>query len=161
MNKLVHRKTIKLATVISLLFMSLAFRQSHEAPCDAKALKEKAQKYLDPFTYDMSKLTHIAYKAKPTLKEIEAPLFIGEKYRLVFNMEALPRPIVVSVYNRDKDSNKRKLLFTTKDAPADKKIFSFDISFARKTFIDYEIPGGDSTSGGGCIVFMLGYKVGK
>ena len=158
MTKVIPHKIIKLSTVLFIILVAFAFQ---EAPCDAKALKERAQKELDPFTYDMSKLTHISYRSKPTLKEIEAPLFIGEKYRLVFNTEALPKQIVVSVYNRDKDSNKRKLLFTTKDAPASKRLFTFDISFARKTFIDYEIPAGDSTAGGGCIVFMLGYKVGK
>jgi len=156
--KAIPHKIIKLSTVLFVILVALAFQ---EAPCDSKELKEKAQKHLDPFTYDMSKLTHISYRAKSTLKEIEAPLFFGEKYRLVFNTEALPKQIVISVYNRDKDSNKRKLLFTTKDAPADKKQFTFDISMARKTFIDYEIPAGDSTAGGGCIVFMLGYKVGN
>ncbi|MEO8762471.1 MAG: hypothetical protein ABI388_12720 [Bacteroidia bacterium] len=160
MKKLISIKTIKLISFLTLLLISLAFKQSKEASCDPKTLKERAQKELDPFTYDMSKLTHIAYRSKSTFKEIEAPLFIGEKYRLVFNTEALPKQIIVSVYNRDKESSKRKLLFTTKGAPADKKFFTFDISFARKTFIDYEIPA-DSTSGGGCIVFMLGYKVGK
>jgi hypothetical protein len=160
MTKVIPAKLVKLTSGLALLFMALAFQQGQEATCDAKALKDRAKKELDPFTYDMAKLTHIAYRSKPTLKEIEAPLFIGEKYRLVFNTEALPKQIVVSVYNRDKNSNKRKLLFTTKDAPANKKQFTFDISFARKTFIDYEIPA-DSTMGGGCIVFMLGYKVGK
>ena len=105
----------------------------------------------------MSKLTHITYKPQPWLKEIEVPLFIGEKYRLVFNTELLPKQIVISIYNRDKDSKKRKLLFTTKDA-ADKREFAFDLAMARKAFIDYEMPAGDSTVDGGCLIFMMGYK---
>ena len=105
----------------------------------------------------MSKLTHIAYRSKPWTKEIEVPLFIGEKYRMVFNTEALPKQVIINVYNRDKESKKRKLLFSSKDQ-TDKKSFFFDIALARKAFIDYEIPAGDSTSTGGCLVFMVGYK---
>src|ERR1035437_10114601 len=105
----------------------VAFAFQANPPCDGKALKENAKKQFGEgkYTFDMSKLTQIVYKAKPWLKEIEVPLFIGEKYKMVFNTEALPKQIVVSIYNRDKDSKKRKLLFTTKDAPADKKLFVF------------------------------------
>ena len=156
MTKILFNKLIKSTSVFVLFLIAFAFQA--DAPCDAKALKDKAKKQLEPYTYDMSKLTRIVYKAKPWLKEIEVPLFIGEKYRLVFNTEALPKQIVISIYNRDKDSKKRKLLFTTKDAAADKKEFSFDISMARKAFVDYEMPVGDSTAAGGCLVFMLGYK---
>jgi|ERR1700757_233758 len=156
MNRMIFNKLLKLTTVFALLFSVFAFQG--DTPCDAKALKEKAKKQLEPYTYDMSKLTHIAYKAKPWLKEIEIPLFIGEKYRLVFNTESMPKQIVISIYNRDKESKKRKLLFTTKDAAADKKEFSFDLTMARKAFIDYEIPAGDSTADGGCLIFMMGYK---
>ncbi|HTA61732.1 MAG TPA: hypothetical protein VK835_04725 [Bacteroidia bacterium] len=156
MNKMIFTKLLKSAAVFSLLFSVFAFEG--DTPCDAKVLKEKAKKQLEPYTYDMSKLTHITYKANAWLKEIELPLFIGEKYRMVFNTEALPKQIVISIYNRDKDSKKRKLLFTTKDAPADKKEFAFDLTMARKAFIDYEIPTGDSTAAGGCLIFMMGYK---
>jgi hypothetical protein len=156
MNRMIFNKLLKLTTVFALLFSVFAFQG--DTPCDAKALKEKAKKQLEPYTYDMSKLTHIAYKAKPWLKEIEIPLFIGEKYRLVFNTESMPKQIVISIYNRDKESKKRKLLFTTKDSPADKKEFGFDLTMARKAFIDYEIPAGDSTADGGCLIFMMGYK---
>ena len=156
MNKILFNNLVKSASVFLLFFLVCAFQS--DTPCDVKTLKEKAKKQLEPYTYDMSKLTHITYKAKPWLKEIEVTLFIGEKYRLVFNTEALPKQIVISIYNRDKESKKRKLLFTTKDAGADKKEFSFDVSMARKAFVDYEIPAGDSTTSGGCLVFMLGYK---
>jgi hypothetical protein len=156
MTKRILNKLLKLTSVFTLLLFVFAFQG--DAPCDAKALKDKAKKQLEPYTYDMSKLTHITYKAQPWLKEIELPLFIGEKYRLVFNTEALSKQIVISIYNRDKDSQKRKLLFTTKDAAADKREFSFDLSMARKAFIDYEMPAGDSTLDGGCLVFMMGFK---
>lgn len=143
--------------VIAFILTVCAF-QNGDAPCDQKALKDKAKKILEPYKYDVAKVTAIIYKDKPTVKEIEVPLFIGEKYRLVFNAEALPKQVVINLYNRDKESSKRKLLFSSKDATADKKDFSFDYSFANKIFIQYDIPAGDSTAKSGCLVFMLGYK---
>lgn len=154
MKNILKKISVSFATA-TLLISSLAF-QSDES-CNAKALKENAKQTLDPYQYDMSKLTRIMYKAKPMLKEVEVPLFIGEKYRLVFNTEALPKPVVINIYNRDKDNSKRKLLFSSKDQGG-KKSFSFDYSFARKVYVDYEIPAGDSLMNGGCLVFMLGYK---
>lgn len=139
------------------LFLFCAF-QNGEIACDQKALKDKAKKMLEPYKYDLAKVTRIVYQDKPTMKEIEVPLFIGEKYRLVFNTEALPKNVVVNCYNRDKESKKRKLMFSSKDAGADKKEFAFEYSFANKIFIDYDIPPGDSAAAGGCLVFMLGYK---
>jgi hypothetical protein len=143
---------------LSMVLLSLFAFQSGDAPCDSKALKDRAKKTLEPYKYDVAKITRIIYKAQPTQKEIEVPLFIGEKYRLVFNTEALPKNVVINLYNREKDSRKRKLMFSTKDAGADKKQFAFDYSFANRIFIDYDIPAGDSTAGSGCVVFMLGYK---
>ncbi len=143
--------------VIACVLLVSAF-QSGDAPCNQKELKDKAKKLLEPYKYDVAKVTAIVYKDKATVKEIEVPLFIGEKYRLVFNAEALPKQVVISLYNRDKESSKRKLLFSSKDAAADKKEFSFDYSFANKIFIQYDIPVADSAAKSGCLVFMLGYK---
>jgi len=145
---------------LSLVFILLvsAF-QIADTPCDQKALKEKSKKLLEPYKYDVAKVTNIIFnKDKAIIKEIEVPLFIGEKYRLVFNAEALPKKVIINLFNRDKDSKKRKLLFSSKDESADKKEFYFDYSFANKIFIQYDIPAGDSTAKNGCMVFMLGYK---
>jgi len=157
MRTRVESKLMKITILLSLLVMVFGF-QNGDAPCDQKVLKDKAKKTLDPYKYDVAKITRIMYKDKPTMKEIEVPLFIGEKYRLVFNTEALPKNVVINLYNRDKDSKKRKLMFSSKDAGADKKDFSFDYSFANKIFINYDIPPGDSAASSGCLVFMLGYK---
>lgn len=143
---------------LSFITLALCAFQAADRPCDSKSLKEKAKKTLDPYNYDVAKVTRIMYKDKPSFKEIEVPLFIGEKYRLVFNTEALPKNVVINLYNRGKDSKKRKLVFSTKDAAPDTKEFSFDYSFANKIFINYDIPPADSAAGSGCVVFMLGYK---
>ncbi len=157
MKKIIENKLITASLAFAIIILVSAF-QNGDAPCDQKALKEKAKKTLEPYKYDVAKITRIMYKDKPSMKEIEVPLFIGEKYRLVFNTEALPKNVIINLYNRDKESPKRKLMFSSKDAGHDKKEFAFDYSFANKIFIDYDIPAGDSSAVSGCVVFMLGYK---
>lgn len=157
------KNTIMKISMSKLLLVStsvvlIAFQSS--TPCDPKILKDNAKQHLIPYTYDLCKLTKITYKKTPQFKEIEVKLFLGEKYRLIFNTEALPIPVVISLYNKGKEHEKRKLLFTTKDTPANQKIFTFEYSWARKIYIDYEIPAVDSTQPEktGCVYFLLGYK---
>ena len=126
--------------------------------CNVKALKEKAENLLDPYKYDSSELTKIIYKKQESVKEVEVPLFIGEKYKVVFVTEALPKAVEIQIYNKDKESKNRKLLFSSKDAGADKKDISFDISMSRHIFIDYVVPPVEIGSYSGCVVFAVGYK---
>ena len=142
---------------LGVIILASAF-QSGDMACDQKALKDNLKKSLLPFKYDLAKVTRLLVGDKRTMKEIEVPLFIGEKYRLAFNTEALPKNVVINLYNRDKDNKNRKLVFSSKDSPGKKEYF-FDYSFANKIFIDYDVPPKDSTDAtGGCAVFMLGYK---
>lgn len=159
MKTITKNTSLLKSAAVALTLFSFAF-QAGDSPCDQKALKDQSKKVLDPYKYDVAKVTRIVYKDQPSYKEIEVPLFIGEKYRLVFNTAALPKNVVINLYNREHDSKKRKLVFSSKDAPTDQKDFSFDYSFANKIFIDYDIPKGDSlaSGSGGCLVFMLGYK---
>ena len=107
-------KIIKPIVSIVIVFVLMAF-QGGDVLCNSKELKEKAKLALEPYKYDSSELTRILYKAKETVKEVEVPLFIGEKYRIVFELEALPKQVEVQIYNKDKDSKNRKLLFSSKD----------------------------------------------
>lgn len=157
MNSIFKNKFLSMTLSVAILLLTCAF-QGGEAPCDQKTLKDHAKHTLEPYKYDVAKVTRIVYKDQPSFKEIEVPLFIGEKYRLVFNLEALPKNVVINLYNREHDNKKRKLIYSSKDGAADKKEFWFDYSFANKIFIDYDIPAGDSSATGGCLVFMLGYK---
>ena len=126
--------------------------------CNVKALKEKAENLLDPYKYDSSELTKIIYKKQESVKEVEVPLFIGEKYKVIFVTEALPKAVEIQIYNKDKESKNRKLLFSSKDAGSDKKDISFDVSMARHIFIDYVVPPVEIGSYSGCVVFAVGYK---
>jgi predicted nuclease with TOPRIM domain len=151
------KKNIKYLFSLVAIFTLMTFQNS-DILCNANDLKLKAKKILEPYKYDSSELTNIIYKNKETLKEVEVPMFIGEKYRIIFELEALPKEIEVQIYNKDKDSKNRKLLFSSKELAADKKEFQFEISKVRHVFIDYVIPPAETGSYSGCAVFMVGYK---
>ena len=70
----------------------------------------------------------------------------------------MPKQIEVQIYNKDKDSKSRKLLFSSKELGADKNEFQFEVSKMRHIFIDYVIPPTETGSYSGCAVFMVGYK---
>lgn len=151
------KKIVKPFFSIVIIFVLMAF-QGGDVLCNAKELKEKAKDFLEPYKYDSSELTRILYKDKQTLKEVEVPLFIGEKYRIVFELEALPKQVEVQIYNKDKNSKSRKLLFSSKDIGIEKTEFHFEISKARHVYIDYVVPPTESGSYSGCAVFMVGYQ---
>lgn len=150
------KKIIKSLFSISIIFILMAF-QGGDVLCNAKELKEKAKFTLEPYKYDSAELTRIMYKNKETIKEVEVPLFIGEKYRIVFELEALPKQVEVQIYNKDKNSKSRKLLFTSKDQ-GEKKEFIFEVSKTRHIYVDYIVPPTEEGSYSGCAVFMVGYK---
>lgn len=150
------KKIIKPLLSIFIVCMLMAF-QSGDILCNAKELKEKAKEMLEPYKYDSAELTRILYKSKETIKEVEVPLFIGEKYRIVFELESLPKQVEVQIYNKDKESKGRKLLFSSKEM-GDKKEFQFEVSKVRQVYVDYVIPPTEAGSYSGCAVFMVGYK---
>jgi hypothetical protein len=127
--------------------------------CDKKALTASCKKKLEPYKYDSQKYTKINYTKKAQQLEVEVPVFIGEKYRLVFNTSALPKPIRVSVYTKDKESKKREPIYTNKDVKPGENELVFDAPRARKMYVDYDVPADSSgAKNSGCVVFMVGYK---
>lgn len=153
-------KTIKFIFYFLIIWTLFSFQSSNL--CDPKKLKDDCKPYMESYNYDLSKLARFTYKNKPQVKENELELYYGEKYRFVFNVSDAPIPIVISLYNKDKDHKNRKLLFTTKGEPSDKKFFTFEYTHARRVFIDYEIPADTANNGGlvqtGCVMLVLGYK---
>ena len=152
-------KKIFLISLISLAFIYGFTTIQSTDNCDKKALTASCKKRLEDFKYDSQKFTKINCKNKAQQLEVEVPVFIGEKYRLVFNTSALPKGIIVSVFTKDKESKKREAIYTNKGMKADEKEFIFDAPRARKMFVDYDVPS-DSTNQqlSGCMVFMVGYK---
>lgn len=153
-------KTIKFIFYFLLILTLFSFQSSNL--CDPKKLKDDCKPYMESYNYDLSKLQRFTYKNKPQLKEYELDLYYKEKYRFIFNVTDVPIPIVISIYNKDKDHKNRKLLFTTSGEPADKKFFTFEYTHSRRVYIDYEIPADTTNKSGmlqtGCVMFVLGYK---
>ncbi|HEX8516914.1 MAG TPA: hypothetical protein VF868_11995 [Bacteroidia bacterium] len=127
--------------------------------CDKKTLTASCKKKMEPFKYDSQKFTKIMFQKKAQQLEIEVPVFIGEKYRLVFNTSSLPKPIQVNVYTKDKESSKREAIYTSKGLKPGENEIVFDAPRVRKLYVDYDVPA-DSTNAklSGCVVFMVGYK---
>lgn len=130
--------------------------------CDKKVITASLKKALEPFKYDSQKFTKINFTKKTQQLEVEVPVFIGEKYRLVFNTSGLPKPINISVYTKDKESKKREAIYTNKEVKNGQTEIVFDAPRVRKMFIDYDVPM-DSTATpsnkiSGCVAFMVGYK---
>lgn len=156
------RTTLLLSACLCAFLVLTAAAIQTEDICDAKNLKLRTKEKLDPFKYDSGKLTKVTYKAKAQVKETEVPVFIGEHYRMVFNTEALTKNIVITVYNKDKESKGRKPLWSSKDQPAGSRLHIWEPEKrAMKYFVDYEVPAvSDSAflNKQECLVFMLGYK---
>lgn len=130
--------------------------------CDKKAITASCKKKMEPFKYDSQKFTKINFTKKAQQLEVEVPVFIGEKYRIVFNTSGLPKPVSINIYTKDKEAKKREAIFTNKEVKAGETILVFDAPRARKMYIDYDVPA-DSTASptqklSGCVAFMVGYK---
>jgi hypothetical protein len=130
--------------------------------CDKKAITTACKKKMEPFKYDSQKFTKINFTKKAQQLEVEVPVFIGEKYRIVFNTSGLPKPVSINIYTKDKEAKKREAIFTNKEVKAGETVLVFDAPRARKMYIDYDVPA-DSTASptqklSGCVAFMVGYK---
>jgi hypothetical protein len=145
---------------LSAIFIALtcAFIQTTET-CDAKTLKDNAKAALDPYKYDSGKLTRLYYKKKEQMKELEIPIFLGEKYKVVWNTEGITRSVKVAVYNKDKEAKNRKELYSFTATPGE-KIHTYLVEGAKtKIYVDYGLPVvTDSLPPSECMVMMLGYK---
>jgi hypothetical protein len=146
-------------SLVGLLFLFGFTTIQTTDSCDKKAMTASCKKKLDQYKYDSQKFTKIIFTKKAQQLEVEVPIFIGEKYRLVFNTSGLPKNVKINIYTKDKEAKKREAIFSTKDAKADEKEFVFDAPRARKMFVDYDVPA-DSTNAKltGCMIFMVGYK---
>ncbi len=147
-----------------LAFVIISFKQTHEPSdfCNSVEGKQKCKDALKPgFQYDATKVTKVTFSTKKDFKELEVPLYIGEKYRFVFNSEGNPQPVDIEVYDNKFESRKRKLLFSSRDFPVEQREFIFEPVRAKKVFIDYAVPPTTDSTKKGCVVFAIGYKIGK
>ncbi|MEO6884639.1 MAG: hypothetical protein ABI199_11520 [Bacteroidia bacterium] len=139
-------------------FLFFGFQTDSGDSCNIRALKIKCKPMLSPYTYDSSQIMHIRYFREEKRREFEVPLFVDQKYRIVFTSTSLQQPINVEVYKKDFTHEKRELLFSS---TSDKgNIFSFEPARGTKIFVDYIIPASKDSSNTteGCVAFLLGYQ---
>ncbi|MEO6902883.1 MAG: hypothetical protein ABI315_06985 [Bacteroidia bacterium] len=153
------KKVFYISLVGFILFSSFSIIQS-EGLIDKTKLTADCKAKMEPYKYDSQKFTKINFNENSQLLEIEVPVFIGEKYRIVFNTNALTtNKININVYTKSKSSSKRETIFTTNGDNSNTGEFVFDVPRVRKLFIDYEVPADASANKiSGYILMMVGYK---
>ncbi|MEQ8910109.1 MAG: hypothetical protein RIC95_13010 [Vicingaceae bacterium] len=149
----------KIAYLVSIIGLATLFMAatSEKESCDIKSLKKEGISNLNPFYYSSAKVSKITYDYTVRRKEIEVPLFKGEKYRMVFNKKSLPKDVVIEIYDKDKSHSSRTPLFSS--AKQDGNILSFEPEKSKRHYVNYVIPKAEGTEDEGCIVFVLGYQL--
>lgn len=148
------KKYFYASTFILFSFLLVSYTTGE---CDSKSLKKQGIAELNPYFYSASKVNMINYEYKETRKEIEVPLFKGEEYRLIFNKSALPKDVLIEIYDKDINSGSRNPLFTSKDQTGN--IVSYEPKKSKKLYVNYVIPKADGEKASGCLVFILGYQL--
>lgn len=141
-------------SIASIIGLSSAIIDSD---CDTRTLKKEGITELNPFYYSAAKVNIINYDYKASRKEIEVPLFKGEKYKMVFNKKGLPQDVLIEIFDRDKTHEHRKPVFTTEGSNTD--VVSYSPEKSRKMYVRYTIPKADDVKESGCLVFLLGYQL--
>ncbi|MCO6500921.1 MAG: hypothetical protein J5I47_11195 [Vicingus serpentipes] len=150
-------KAVKYILIVVVLIISTAAQIVGE--CDATALKSELKQELKPdYKYDSSKTTRFTFKDKIQTKEIEIPLYMGEKYRFAFNTAGLPKDVKIEIYSKPIGHRKRELIYQLKQKE-NQHLYSFDPEKSKKMYITYTIPVVEDEELNGCITFLLGYKV--
>ena len=159
MKKTVIISVLAISTILVAFTSTSSKKQAAEIvdSCTSSETKKKCKQLLDPYSYDASKRSSITFKNKPQMKELEIPLYIGEKYRIIFSREGLPQDVEINVYDHKIDAKHRNLLFSSKDFPADQKEYVWEPEKSKKMYIDYTIPPTNDTIKKGCMIMVLGY----
>jgi len=151
----------KISFYIGLLTILIISSSATQESCDVRALKNELIRELRPdFKYDSSNINRFIFEDKEQGTEVQVPIFSNESYRLLFNTAAIPTDFEIKIYNKKFGANNRKLLFSVKGGESDKHIFVFEPEEAKTMYIDYMLPAVTEKDITGCIVFLMGYKIG-
>lgn len=153
--------------ILTMLFGIFGFKvvEQNQTPeildaCNSKEIRKRVKELLKPdYEYDSVKSTRITFKKKKQFKEIEVPLYLGEKYRFVFSKEGLPQDVDIEIFNKKFEAKKRSLLWASKNEDPDQQEYFFEPSKHGKIYIDYLIPETNDTIKKGCVMFALGFQI--
>lgn len=151
------KKLVYSTTFLTIIALFLSFTSLSESECNSKALKREGISKLDPYYYSSSKVSTITYDYRAQRREIEVPLFKGEKYKMVFNKKSLPKDVLIEVYDKDNSHDNRTPLYSSKDQEGD--ILSFEPTKSKKMYVNYVVPEAKGVKEKGCLVFVLGYQL--
>ncbi len=156
MKKIIFYIALLLTSTLSSSFIQVSEK------CNVKALKNELKKELKPdFKYDSSNVNQFTLEAKKQGTELHVPLFSHEKYKLLFNTAGLPCDFEINIFDKKYGTKNRKLLYAVKGSEAHgKHIFSFEPESPKAMYIDYLLPASEKENISGCIVFLMGYKIG-
>lgn len=154
------KKVFYISLIGFILCSSFSPIQEPNGGVDKTKLTADCIAKMEPYKYDSQKFTKINFTKNSQLLEIEVPVFIGEKYRIVFNTNALlPNKININIYTKSKSSSKREAIYTANGDSSNTGEFVFDVPRVRKLFIDYEVPPNATVNTeSGYILMMVGYK---
>ncbi len=155
------KKIVSYIVLITVCFFTVSFVEVAEN-IDIKALKNELKSELKPdFKYDSSNINQFTLEPKKQGSEVHVPLFSSEKYKLLFNTAGLPSDFEIQIYDKKFGSKNRKLLYAIKGSESiGKHIFSFEPEAPKAMYINYLIPASEEKNITGCIVFLMGYKIG-
>ncbi|MGB0888170.1 MAG: hypothetical protein ACPGSL_08620 [Vicingaceae bacterium] len=155
------KKITAYSLLLAALILSSSFIQEN-VNCDIKVLKKELKSELRPdFKYDSSNINHFTLESKKQGTEVHVPLFSTEKYKLLFNTAGISSDFDILIYDKAHNESNRKLLFSVKGSEAvGKHIFSFEPSNQKEVYIDYMLPASSEKDVTGCMVFLMGYKIG-
>ena len=154
------KKTVLYSLLAAVIVVSTAAK-IESTECDVRVLKNGLLQNLKPdFKYDSSHTSRFILESKMQGTEIEIPLYASEKYRLLFNTKNLPVDVDIKIYNKKVGTKNRKLLYSSSEEKTDGKIFTYEPVNKNKIYVDYILPGIEEKGVTGCVVFLLGYKIG-
>lgn len=123
-----------------------------------KNSKRNTKKELKPYNYGSMKVSSVFTSDEEDMVwEVNVPLFSGEEYRLVFNVEGIKDDIVIEIYDRPKSEKRRKLLYSSEAFGEEQDIYLFHPEKSQPIYVNYKVNKTETVKEG-CIMMMLGYK---
>lgn len=145
--------------ITTLCFLSIVFML--RAQCDINSLSDSCKHHMKPFLYGGVNAQHITLKSVPQEKEVNFPAFAGQHYRIMININSMPKGTEADIYDQDASHKKRKMLYSIKDPNGQLGICDLE-SKSGRLFIDFSIPAASPTlPPTGCSVVMFGYENSK
>lgn len=152
-----------LAVVLGFSMGSIA-QSSPQSYCPKDEVVVKCRKALVPFKYTNMTVNRIVFKRSNYTKEISIPLYYDANYRMVFNMELLPKDIKVKIYDQSQMEKKRNVLDEF-DSSEKQHVFEPDMEANKglyEVYVNFLIPAYIADDGSsfikGCVVLMTGYE---